>query len=203
MRIALLRDMNLVQFQVKRAHWRLWDFEAKLLAPFGTTPARLDMLQCIAQHGTPTQSLLMWKLGLSASTVSKMLKRLDALGYVRRDVDPFDLRRRVARLTDDARALLAKVRLVLLQSGVAAKAAARCLVDLPLQPERVRKLVEGTRRVQWALEDRAIFVPEAGSPANPDLIGALMGEDRALFRRAIEYCQSRFNHLPFMYILET
>ena len=195
--------MNLVQFQLKRAHWRLWDFEAKLLAPFGTTPARLDMLQCIALHGAPTQSLLMWQLGLSAATVSKMLKLLDTHGLVRRDVDPVDLRRRIARLTESARELLAKVRRVLLQSGVAAKAQARCLVDIPLDPQLVDRLVEGTRRVQWALSDRAVFRPEAALPSNVDLVRSLEGEEASLFARAIQYCQSRFNHLPFMYILET
>lgn len=195
--------MNLVQFQVKRAHWRLWDFEAKLLAPFGTTPARLDMLQCIAEHGAPTQSLLMWKLGLAAPTVSKMLKRLDALGLVQRDVDPADLRRRIVRLTEEARALLARVRRILLRSGVAAKAQARCLVDVPLDPQIVRQLLACTRRVQWALKDRAAFAPEGASPNDIDLVRSFTGEDRSLYRRTIEYCQSRFNHLPFLYVLET
>ncbi|MBL8609449.1 MAG: MarR family transcriptional regulator [Myxococcales bacterium] len=195
--------MNLVQFQVKRAHWRLWDFEAKLLAPFGTTPARLDMLQCIAAHGAPTQSLLMWQLGLAGATVSKMLKLLDAHGLVQRDVDPVDLRRRIVRLTDEARALLAKVRRVLLRTGVAWKARARCLVDIPLDPQRVMQLVDSTRRVQWALKDRAAFVPEPVEMPNPDVVRSLVGEELTLFKRTIQYCQSRFNHLPFMYILET
>ena len=195
--------MNLVQFQVKRAHWRLWDFEAKLLAPFGTTPARLDMLQCIAVHGAPTQSLLMWKLGLTAATVSKMLKLLDAHGLVLRDVDPADFRRRIARLTEKARALLASVRRVILRSGIAAKAQARFIVDIPLDPRRVTQLIEGTRRVQWALNDRAVFIPEPASPSNPDLVRSFAGDELSLFRQAIQYCQSRFNHLPFMYILET
>lgn len=195
--------MNLVQFQVKRAHWRLWDFEARLLAPFGTTPARLDMLQCIERHGAPTQSFLMWQLGLCAATVSKMLKLLDARGLVERDVDPADYRRRIARLTTKARELLERVRRVLLRTGVAAKAQARCLVDIPLDPQLVNRLVEGTRRVQWALEDRAAFAPEAASPSNPDLIRSLVGDELSLFGRAIRYCQSRFNHLPYLYILET
>lgn len=195
--------MNLVQFQVKRAHWRLWDFEAKLLAPFGTTPARLDMLQCIAEHGAPTQAVLMWKLGLAAATVSKMLKLLDAQGFVLRDVDPGDLRRRIARLTEKARGLLQRVRRVLLRSGIATKAQARCLVDIPLNPQLVMRLVAGTRRVQWALEDRAVFVPEAGTPDNVDLVRSFVGEELSLYKRAVRYCQSRFNHLPFLYILET
>ena len=194
--------MNQVQFQVKRAHWRLWDFEAKLLAPFGTTPARLDMLQCIAKNGAPTQATLGWHLGLTPSTISKMLTRLEALGLVHRDVNPFDFRGRIARLTDAARALLARVRRVLLKSGVARLAQVRCLVDDRRSPSRVLSLFEQTRRVQWALEDRANFVPEVLPSTEAADIEGLEGDERKLYSHAVGYCRSRFYHLPTMYLLD-
>ncbi len=192
-----------MQFQVKRAHWRLWDFEAKLLRLFETTPARLDMLQCIAQNGAPTQSILCWQLGLSPSTVSKMLELLRQRGWVVRDVDPFDRRRRIARLTDVARDLLARVERVLLQSGIARKAQARCLVDLPDLPRKVLSLFERTQRVQWALEDRAPFRPDSERHHGCDLGRDLEPPERTLYDAAIAYCQKRFGHLPAAYILET
>lgn len=201
--IADGRGMNQLQFLVKRAHWRLWGFEAALLAPFGTTPARLDMLQCIAQHGVAPQSVLIWKLGLSPSTVSKMLSLLDAQGLVLRDVDPSDYRRRLARITDAARELLAKVYRVLLKSGVASKAHARCMVDLPADPEILRSTFDRLHRVQWALEDRAIFVPDSVPHGEGDRGASLVPEERKLLSRVITYCQARFGHLPYFYILQT
>jgi len=194
--------MNQVQFQVKRAHWRLWDFEAKLLAPFGTTPARLDMLQCVAQLGAPTQSLLVVRLGLSPSTVSKMLKLLEERGYVLRDVCPFDLRQRIARLTDKARDLLARVERVLLKSGIGRLAQVRCLVDRPSKPRNVVSLFGRIRRVQWALEDRAGFAPESVPPEEIDGGRDLEGPERRLYDDAVAYCRSRFYHLPIAYLLE-
>jgi len=203
MRVAARGGMNLVQFQVKRAHWRLWDFEAKLLRIFGTTPARLDMLQCIAQNGAPTQSILVWQLGLHPSTVSKMLELLRQRGWIVRDVDPRDRRRRVARLTDLARDLLDRIERVLLRSGIARKAQARCLVDIPDLPKKVFSLFERTRRVQWALEDRAPFRPDSERHHGCDLGESLEPHERSLYRRAIAYCQERFGHLPVAYVLET
>ncbi len=193
--------MNQVQFQVKRAHWRLWDFEAKLLAPLGTTPARLDMLQCIAQLGAPTQTLLRVRLGLSPSTVSKMLRLLEERGFVARNWNPDDLRERLARLTDRARDLLAKVERILLKSGIGALAQVRCLVDLPSTPTKVTSLFERTKRVQWALEDRAGFVPLTVPLAEADRGRELDDKEKKLYRAAIDYCRARFSHLPVAYLL--
>ncbi len=196
--------MNLLQFQTKRAHWRLWDFEAGLLRLFGTTPARLDMLQCIGQNGAPTQGILVWQLGLSPSTVSKMLTLLADRGWIVRDIDPRDRRRRIARLTVRARELLERVMRVLFRSGIARKAQARCMVDLPDHPFEVVSFCERTRRVQWALEDRAPFRPDSEEHWGVDLDRSLEErDDRTLYDAAIRYCAGRFNHLPAAYILET
>jgi DNA-binding MarR family transcriptional regulator len=71
-------------FAAKRMHLRVVHFGRKILEPYGLTPARFDMLyaieknrnRCIMQRDLPPL------LGLSRSTVSKMLKLLEELGLI-------------------------------------------------------------------------------------------------------------------------
>lgn len=193
--------MNVVTFQVKRAHWRLWGLAAGVLSFLGTTPARLDMLQAIDRHGSPTQSWLRWRLGLSAPTVSKMVKLLEQRGFVRREENPDDGRSHLVVLTALARDLLDRVSRVVVRSGVASLAAVRSLVDDRRRPERTDSLIQRTREVQRALEDRARFVPEIPTEI-PDCGASLEGDDRKTYDAVVEYCRSRFYHLPVAYILE-
>lgn len=201
MGVASRGGMNVVTFQVKRAHWRLWDLAAGVLSFFGTTPARLDMLQAIDRHGAPTQSYLRTRLGLSAPTVSKMVKLLRERGFVRCEENPDDGRSHLVVLTQLARDLLERVSRVVVRSGIASLAAVRSLVDDRRRPERTDSLIQRTKEVQRALEDRAHFVPEIPTEM-PDLGASLEGDDRKLYDAIVDYCRSRFYHLPIAYLLE-
>jgi len=78
--------MHELMFRLKRAHLRAVEMAKPVAAAFGLTPARFDILHAL--HRTPRgrieQSKLGDVLGLSPSTISKMLDRLEQLGLVRR-----------------------------------------------------------------------------------------------------------------------
>lgn len=118
------RAMDYLQFEIKRAHLQMVSFGRRVFASKrrkdGTveegiadmTPARFDLMYAV--HGTPSrrlrgimggwieQSKLRTKLGLSKPTVSKMLKRLEELGLVRRE-QLQDRRRKLVFLTEEGR----------------------------------------------------------------------------------------------------
>jgi DNA-binding MarR family transcriptional regulator len=72
-----------------------------MLANMGLTAARFDLLYAVRgrRRGMP-QSVLQRVLGVSRATVSRMLASLEALGLVKRTVDPADRRRKRVELTD-------------------------------------------------------------------------------------------------------
>lgn len=198
--------MHPLHFGLKRAHQRVLGFAWQILAPFGITPARLDMLQAIDRLGEPpTQNELARALGVTRQTTSEMLGALQRQGLVEREEGALRGRRcNFVMLTDVARALLARVFAVLVRSGVARKAAARMLVDMPAAPLKVENTLERTLEIRKTLRDRAHFRPpsiERGARVDAGI--PLEGEDRRLFDYAVEICQSRFGHLPGKYLLFT
>ncbi|MBL8613716.1 MAG: MarR family transcriptional regulator [Myxococcales bacterium] len=197
--------MHALQFGLKRAHQRVVGFAWQLLGPFGITPARLDMLQALAAFPEPPiQNELARALGVTRQTVSEMLEALERRGLVVRESG--DLRGRrcnFVMLTAAARALLARVFAVLVRSGIAAKAAARMLVDIPAAPVKVANTLERTLEIRKTLRDRAFFRPPSVEREEMDGGAPLEGAERKLFDLSIELCQIRFGHLPTMYLLFT
>ncbi len=78
--------MHPMAFQLKRAHLRVVAFGQALLDEFGLTPARFDLLYIVHErtNHAPTQVELCRALGVTAATVSKMVKSLERLGIVER-----------------------------------------------------------------------------------------------------------------------
>jgi DNA-binding MarR family transcriptional regulator len=118
--------MNAMFFGVKRAHHGILRVTRKRLAPSGLTPARFDMLWTLMRYGEPdgqcrptplTQSRLRRKLGVTASTVCRMLQSLEALGFVRREVATEDRRQRYVVLTNKTFAWLRSTRTALLRAA--------------------------------------------------------------------------------------
>jgi DNA-binding MarR family transcriptional regulator len=101
--------MNRIFLGAKRTHHSCLRISRTLLGK-ALTPARFDMLfvleACDPQRFGIRQADLCTILGVSGATVSRMLKSLDELGYVHRQLDEDDGRRRVISLTDDGRALI-------------------------------------------------------------------------------------------------
>jgi DNA-binding MarR family transcriptional regulator len=86
--------MHPVFFELKRAYYATLGLTRRTLRKMGLTAARMDMLFVIHKKGRyPTQRSALWRtLGVCPSVVSRMLKRLEEMGYVRRDVVTNDTR---------------------------------------------------------------------------------------------------------------
>lgn len=89
-------------YRVSRAH-RL--AAAGLLRRLGLYPGQEIMLSYLTEHGDQRQSALVMALSIDPSTVTKMLKRLEANGMVARRPCPDDGRVMLVSITDKGREL--------------------------------------------------------------------------------------------------
>src|SRR5689334_22171797 len=123
--------MDSIFFGLKRAHQGTLRFARLALAPFGLTPARFDLLYAL--HTVPVrgmlQSLLRRVLGVTAPTVSRMLRSLEGLGLlVRRRSHP-GARQRWVQLTEQGIGAVRRALYLLVSSGAAALAVDCALSD--------------------------------------------------------------------------
>ncbi len=87
-------------FAAKRSFHSSLRVARELLAPFGLTPARFDLLCAISDAKRPvTQSDLREILGVSGPTISRMLRSLEDLGLVVRSRYWGDMRQRLLQPT--------------------------------------------------------------------------------------------------------
>jgi DNA-binding MarR family transcriptional regulator len=77
-------EMHALFFGMKRAHHATLRLSRSLLRGSGLTPARFDMMYAIRQQPSLLQSTLRRRLGVSRTTVSRMLQALEQCGFVRR-----------------------------------------------------------------------------------------------------------------------
>lgn len=100
---------------------RLWKLHRAVLrdaAPClhrqGVVPAAFFALAKVAER--PHPSALAEALGLPRPSVSRLLRRLERLGWLRREADPADLRRYRLYLTEEGRRALEAARRCLAQA---------------------------------------------------------------------------------------
>jgi DNA-binding MarR family transcriptional regulator len=92
--------MHYLSLEMKRAHWAAVGVARSIAAEFWLTPARFDLLYVVRRFGGGSgQNAIARQLGVSGATVSRMLRSLEELGFVRRVRMSFDLRRKVIRLS--------------------------------------------------------------------------------------------------------
>jgi DNA-binding MarR family transcriptional regulator len=93
--------MHALFFGMKRAFHATLRILRKPLKGYGLTSARFDLLFVLSSScgESARQSKLRKELGVTAPTVSRMVKSLEALGLVRTERDPFDRRQRIVELT--------------------------------------------------------------------------------------------------------
>lgn len=87
MGVAVARRMNALFFAARRADLAILAYGRRLLASHGLTPARFDTLYVILRAGkcgSRSQTDIKSSLGVSAPTISRMLKSLADLGLIRR-----------------------------------------------------------------------------------------------------------------------
>ncbi len=95
--------MHFLAFAFKRAHYASLRASRGYAARFGLTPARFDMLYAVKGCRGRCQAWIARTLGLSTVTVSRMLRVLEALGFVRRERLSQDSRKIKASLTRKGR----------------------------------------------------------------------------------------------------
>ena len=95
--------MNSRFFALKRAWQSTMRFCRFVLKNMGLTAARYDMLHALKLQGKYglRQGRLEEILGVTRATVSRMLRSLEMLGFVRRQADPLDRRCKRVWLTDE------------------------------------------------------------------------------------------------------
>jgi DNA-binding MarR family transcriptional regulator len=157
--------MHPVFFGLKRAYYATLGLTRRTLRKMGLTAARMDMLYVIHKKGRyPTQQGALWRtLGVCPSVVSRMLKRLEEMGYVERDVITNDTRKRTVTLTVKGRARILRAIRQFIGWGYAQLA-----LESALEPERwhsewhahvaVLRAEEFLRLIRVAFGDRASFV---------------------------------------------
>ena len=93
--------MNVILFGLKRAFQCSIRVTRPLVAAFGLTAARFDMLHAIKGSSglSVLQKTLQRTLGVSAPTVSRMLGSLEKLGLISRARPWWDTRQRLVTLT--------------------------------------------------------------------------------------------------------
>ncbi|HEY4015899.1 MAG TPA: MarR family transcriptional regulator [Polyangiaceae bacterium] len=127
--------MNAIFFGCKRALHGCLRIARQLLAGFDLTPARFDMLTAVGDGGNQgsTQRELRTMLGVSAATISRMLRSLEDLGLVdRQRLEAGDRRTRWLKLTSKGVAKLRLATCRIVRSG-----AAQLAIDCALTENRV------------------------------------------------------------------
>lgn len=93
--------MHAIAFGLKRAFQSTLRLTRREFVALEITAARFDMLTAISrgyQRSCPQRDLRGW-LGVTAATISRMLRSLEKLGYVTRERSSSDRRQHIVRLT--------------------------------------------------------------------------------------------------------
>jgi len=113
--------MNTVFFGLKRSYYATLTGARALTKHYGLTPARFDLMFLLQEPGK-TQSSLWAALGVSRTTVSRMLQSLEELGLIERKKGGYfgneDRRQRMVYLTKKGMWLLKQAIRGILGSGI-------------------------------------------------------------------------------------
>lgn len=145
--------MHAMFFGIKLAHLRTLAVTRRLLRGMELTPARFDMMRVVELHQEDgiAQENLRQLLGVSAATVSRMLKSLEALGFVVRNRYAHDGRSLIVQITEIGLERVRDARDALVESGVAERMALRGLAFEPAvaKPlvETLRSFLSGVRKI--------------------------------------------------------
>jgi DNA-binding MarR family transcriptional regulator len=163
--VILGLGMHPVFFGLKRAYYATLGLTRRTLGKMGLTAARMDMLYVIHKRGPyRTQQGALWRtLGVCPSVVSRMLKRLEEMGYVERDVVTNDTRKRTVTLTPKGRARILRAIRQFIGWGYAELALRSALEPDHWHSEwrthvAVSRAEEFLRLIRVAFGDRASFV---------------------------------------------
>jgi DNA-binding MarR family transcriptional regulator len=122
--------MHAMFFGLKRAFQSTLRLTRPYLARLGLTAARYDMMHALkGETYGKSQLTLRRTLGVTAPTVSRMLRSLEELGLVRRERNESDRRQRRVSLTELGRRALRRAERALMDSGLVPLAIDSALTD--------------------------------------------------------------------------
>jgi DNA-binding MarR family transcriptional regulator len=153
--------MHRIFFSIKRAHLRIVEVSRKMVEKFEITPARFDMMRIVMLHEPDglTQKKICALLGVSGATVSRMLKSLEVLGFVRRTPWRHDRRYLVVSLTKLGHERVDGAVRALIETGVADDMACRGVdVDPDAAIPRLRVLQRALSFMRRSYKDAAAFI---------------------------------------------
>ena len=80
------------------------------LAPLGITHRQVQILGALAAHGEASQTELAETLRIEPSGVVRLLDRMERAGWIRRESDPADRRKKIIRPTEKAEPLWKQIK---------------------------------------------------------------------------------------------
>ena len=112
--------MHQLLFSLKRTHLRALALQRHAIRPFPLTPARFDMLFAMRKHASShfKQSDIRRLLGINSATTSRMVRSLVKLGFIEREVYPYDRRQLLIRLTKEGTRVLETVEYEIVDYGM-------------------------------------------------------------------------------------
>jgi DNA-binding MarR family transcriptional regulator len=117
--MLITRAMNAIFFGIKLAFHSTLRITRPWLRRAGLTSARFDMLWSIREHGEMRQSELRRTLGVTAPTISRMLRSLEDIGLITRRKPSRDTRQRAISLTPAGLLRLRRAAYWLMGTGIA------------------------------------------------------------------------------------
>ena len=145
--------MNAIFFGCKRAFHSCMHIARQVLVGYGLTPARFDMLTAIERVPTHScaQRALRTALGVSAATISRMLRSLEDIGLVVRTRNAYpDRRTHLVELTALGLKCIRKASRSLVRSG-AIQFAVECALTENQPYDEALALFE-MDRAEWFLD---------------------------------------------------
>ncbi len=118
--------MHSILFGMKRAFQSSLGLSRRLMRPFGLTPARFDLLFALHPGSYMKQSELRKILGVSRATTSRMLRSLELLDLVTREVAYRNKRERIVSLTKKGLTIIQRAVRELMDRGPADLIAEGC-----------------------------------------------------------------------------
>ena len=187
--------MHRVFFSVKRVHLRIVETSKCLVQRFGLTPARFDMMRIVLVHAPQgiSQTRIRALLGVSATTVSRMLVALERLGFIERHAWAYDTRRLIVTLTELGKKRVSDAMEALVERPTAERMARRGVDFHPkVAVPRLRVLQRALASMRRVYGDDAAFAdPWRTEPLEPYYVTTLV-EGRIVYGADIAVRKIRY-----------
>ena len=137
----LLRLDNQLCFALYSTSLTMTKLYKPVLARLGLTYPQYLVMLALWESAPQTVSDLGARLFLDSGTLTPLLKRMQASGWITRERDVADERRVVVRLTDDGRALRERAMTIPREVASAARCSPSEIIDLTRRLQRLRAAI--------------------------------------------------------------